>query len=601
MTEIHRIVRAAAIRLFAIDLLRTLAVTLTVAGTTLLVVKIIEKLTPVGFRWDWLLPAGGAAAVLGAVAWSALRRKRGVDVAREVDERAGLHESLSTALLVERSEDGWSRNVVESARERAREVRLAQAVPVTAPRMWPVPAAVGAALLAVWWLPRHDLTGVLQREREAEQERAQVRQVELEIKAQEQRLDQLLAATGIEPPEKAGEAEGQERPDPRTPEQLRRDQIRRLTEVADRLREEAEGERAERLEAMQKAMRQLKTPGPGPAEEMMRRMARGEFTEAREALEKLADKLRQGDLSEEERKNLEQQLAAMQEQLEKMAEEAERQREQLAEQMQRALEQGGMSSEQAQEMAERLAEQIQQNPQAAQELVQQAMQQAEQALQQMTPQQREQLQQQMQQMAQQMAQQCQNGGQCENMGQAMGQMAQALQQMQGGQMGPEGQQAMQDLAQQLGEMEMLQQQMQSLQAALAECQGQMGQLGMSMAQKNSNRPGGHKAGFGFAGQGANDAPDADPSQYEVSQAKTATENTGGPIIGSMVVYGAQVKGESRAAFASAAQASSQAASEAIDSMRVPREYQDAVRHYFGRLEAKAAEAAEAASTGEAAE
>jgi len=49
------------------------------------------------------------------------------------------------------------------------------------------------------------------------------------------------------------------------------------------------------------------------------------------------------------------------------------------------------------------------------------------------------------------------------------------------------------------------------------------------------------------------------------------------------VYGEQVKGESTAEFADAVEAGAQNAAEAIENKQVPREYQEAVKRYFGTL------------------
>ena len=64
------------------------------------------------------------------------------------------------------------------------------------------------------------------------------------------------------------------------------------------------------------------------------------------------------------------------------------------------------------------------------------------------------------------------------------------------------------------------------------------------------------------------------------------KNTGGPIIGSRLVYGEQVRGESVAEFADVVEASIAESAEAFEGGTVPREYHVAVKTYFGRLQAK---------------
>jgi hypothetical protein len=57
-----------------------------------------------------------------------------------------------------------------------------------------------------------------------------------------------------------------------------------------------------------------------------------------------------------------------------------------------------------------------------------------------------------------------------------------------------------------------------------------------------------------------------------------------------MVQGSQIKGESTAAFSEAVQSATTEASEAIETKRIPREYESAVQSYFGRLDKAAKDA-----------
>ncbi|MBZ0171930.1 MAG: hypothetical protein K8E66_06085, partial [Phycisphaerales bacterium] len=130
---------------------------------------------------------------------------------------------------------------------------------------------------------------------------------------------------------------------------------------------------------------------------------------------------------------------------------------------------------------------------------------------------------------------------------------------------------------------------------------QMSQMGQSMCECSGCKSGngqctgiGNGLGNGFGmGIGKGDGgslydPDLAPADdYILKNEKTDVQNLGGPIIGSTLVYGAQVKGEAVAQFGEAVGASSAVAAEACESMQVPREYHGPVMHYFGRLEALA--------------
>ncbi|HEX8877058.1 MAG TPA: hypothetical protein VF777_09940, partial [Phycisphaerales bacterium] len=82
------------------------------------------------------------------------------------------------------------------------------------------------------------------------------------------------------------------------------------------------------------------------------------------------------------------------------------------------------------------------------------------------------------------------------------------------------------------------------------------------------------------------------ADYKMDKKKANTKTGAGPIIGTRLVYGEQVRGESQAEFASAVETAKGEAAEALETMRVPREYQKAVQSYFGTLEKKAADAGE---------
>src|SRR5215471_14412815 len=155
MNEIKRVLKIAAWRLFVLDLFRTLAITASAAVLCLIGLLLAERIFGLKVEWpgQWVraFGAAAAAAATAAVLWSAVRRARGVAVARELDERANLRESLSTALCVARSQDPWAKVVVETARQRAVGVKVNQAIPYVAPKLWPLPFAMALSMLILWF------------------------------------------------------------------------------------------------------------------------------------------------------------------------------------------------------------------------------------------------------------------------------------------------------------------------------------------------------------------------------------------------------------------------------------------------------------------
>lgn len=560
MDDIRRLLRAASNRLVIADFLRTLVVFATAAAVTLAAVVAVEKLGPWTFDWQVIVIAAAGLSVLGSglVAWA--RRARGITLADEIDRRAGLRETLSTALAHETRTDAWSAAVRETAAERSRRVVLRDAVPIGAPRGWRVPVVILAvAGFALWLAPRHDLSGMLARAQDQDEQQAEIRATALEIKSNEDRLREILENTPAELEEDKPTLDDPADPgEPKSADELKRSALKKLTKLGDELNDLKNSDSAKQLEAIQQSMKRLKTPGPGPAEEFARSLARGKFADAKEALDELAKQVESGEMDAEQKSQAAEQLKALAEQMEQLAEQKE--------QMEEALKQAGMSEEQASKAAA--------DPEALQNALDQ--------MGGMSQQQKDAL--------MSMAQSQGSASEAmQSMAQSMSQMAQAMQNSQDGQAGQDMQQAMQQMSDQLSQCEMASAEMASINQALSECQGQMAALGQSMCENPNGSSSPFGNGLGATIGSSDGESEADPdapfgADFMFKGEKTDVPNRGGPIIGSTLVYGAQVRGEATAEFGAAASASAVEAAEAIDSMRVPREYHDAVRHYFGRLE-----------------
>lgn len=584
-SQIESLIRRASLRLYVSDLFGRFGVTLTIVLAAMVAARASQKIIPWGLPWLEVMVGGLVLAVAAAAIWAAVRMPRGVALADEVDRRTGLRESMSTSVALAGHDDPWSRAVREDAAARVGRVVLRDSIPIRATSKGHGPLIAAVLLAAVWFVPTWDVTGLFEEKQIAQQEAEQLELVKAEVKAQDDELKKALAKAGVDfvdEPTEADElaAEGQ----PKKAEDIRRQAIRKLTKVTDKLDEAVNGEQAKKVEAMQQKLRQLKQPGQGPLTEFSRSLARGNFAQAKQQLEQLAQQVQSGEMSESERKQAGEQLANLAKQLEQLAE----QKAELEQQLQNA----GMTAEQAKQAARdpsALEKMLQDMPgipapqQMAMRQAAQAQQKASESMQSMAS------------AAQQMAQACEQGGQQGQSGESGQQMAQGAQQM-SGQLGS-AEMAAQEAAAAQAAMQMAQQQLQQMGESMCEggaCagsgqkpgEGKIGQFreGSSMAQGN---------GSGGPGRGNGVSPDEFAEDFILKNEKANVNTTGGPIIGSTVVYGAQVRGESVAQFSDAVGASVVEAAEAIETMTVPREYQDAVRHYFGRLEAAAKAAKDA--------
>ncbi len=572
MNEIQRVLRVASLRLFANGLVRSLIVAFSAAVAVLMGALIVQRVFGLSVSWgDWGRLAGAlaGAAVLGGLAWSLAVRARGVRVAREVDERADLRESLSTAVCFAASEDPWARAVVETARDRATRVDIRRTIPIEAPRFWPVPPALALALAIIYWsFPPLDIFGHEKERRQAREEARQVEQVSAEVKKADEQLREALQRARVDLGDEGAEenAEGAT-PEPRNADDIRRAAVRKLTSTQEKLGELKSGERAQKMDALREALRQLKQPGPGPMDEMFRSLAKGDFKGAQQQLDELSRKLGDSSLSPDQKQQLQKQMEKLAQQMDKLAQDRSA--------LERKLEQAGLNKDEAKKLA--------MSPEALKQALENAKNLSEEQKKQLM------------QAAKAMQSACQS---CEGMSGALGQMAKGMGESG---MNAEGMQGMEGMADMLSGLEMAQAEMEGLEAAIKLTKVQLAGLCDGMCEGEGEgepgdearigpwRPGdSRRAGVGSGGPGRGNGPstDAVDSDVTIDKVKSPTKLGNGPIIGSRLVYGDQVRGESVAEITAAVEAAGRAATEAVETMQVPREFQGAVQSYFGNLPAR---------------
>ncbi len=551
MPEIDRMLRRAAARLLLVRLLQASVVALALGVGLLVVARLAERLFAIGGgQTDWGLAWAGVLGVglLGAFAWVLVTRPDRLGVAREVDERADLRESIGTALCVMGREDGWSRATVEHARGVSRRVLVRQLFPLRAPRVWPAPIAGAVLFLVLGLLPQADLLRFLRTAEATQEQEAEIVSAQQEVEAAEKRVKDALRDLGVDALDDPLE-EDEELAGASSPEEVRRAKIKQLTTLSDRLSELEGSEEMAGIEELQSRMARLKQPdgGPGELDTMVKAMQRGDFQAASRALEDLASKLARAELTDAQKEALAEQMKRLAEQLRQLAEEHEA--------LERQLEKMGLDKALASD-PDALREALQNDPNLTQEQRDQLM---------------------------KTAQACRNaGGMCQSMAGACQRMGGSLASGQSGLGGLE------QLAGQLTQAEMLQQEMQGLRAAQAvirgQCQGLagMGEMDMMDIYKRWTQGGG---GSGNRGRGGGKAPPPQEADFALNPDRVRTNlDPDTPIIGQTMVRGTQIRGEARQEFHDAVSTSSKAASEAIETRVIPREFHEAIKHYFGNLE-----------------
>lgn len=606
MSEVQRVLKRAYWRLFLLDAIRHQIVALIAWLSAVIILIVVERAfglqSTFDAWWRWMFWGGLAAAVAVGFAYTFIRSRRGMTVARTIDDRAGLHESISTAMSLEASKDPWAVAVIETAEARAKGVRVNQAIAFEIPRYWPVPIALGVVAVLFWArFPMLDVLGVRKQEVAQQEKQAQIQAVREDVREREAKVKALLDKARLDFEDGAGDTPGAEAraQAEQDPDAIRRQAIRNLTSLTEKIQAAQKGEKAQQSEAIREAMRQMKQPGPGPLDEFSRALARGEFAKAQEKLGEAAKAMANGDMSPEHQAKAKAQVENMAKQLDQLAKNQDK--------LAQKLEAAGLDKKSAQEMAQQAAKA---DPAALQEKLDQMKNLSES---------------QKQQMSEMMNAASKAQQDMSQMSQCMGRMAQGMSQQGFDQAGAE---SLDQLSEQLSQLDQIESDMNNLDAALDEAKRQLAEMGRQ-AMGNSPEDGescggsGQMAGKGQGegkgsgtGQGEGEggegegqyaqgegkgmgqgtggpgqgnsarSPDAVASDFTYEKTKANVRTGAGPIIGTRLVQGTQVKGESVQQFENAVSSGRAAAAEGMDTMQIPREYHDAIKHYFGTLEAK---------------
>ncbi|MEW6200001.1 MAG: hypothetical protein AB1601_15225 [Planctomycetota bacterium] len=511
----------------------------------------------------WMAAAAAAIFALAAAVWKC---PGPLGAAIVLDAAAGLKERLSTALVVQRSNDPFARAAVSDAERSAGRVHVPTHIRYRAPALWPWSlATVGAAVLLAAFLPplgvfageRRVGPSVSPAELEAEQHAIQT--------ALDRQLDALQELARDNPNLKdIAEALTPLDPTPTpqlTPEDLRREAVKRLDAAGDKLRQELAAAEGSPAEPMRRMLEGLSAKGGEQAgAKLSRALAEGDFGAAQGALAELQAQTEGLDAQAGD-PAAQRQLGELRSQLEELAKQIEGLDNTLA--MQKELEnKAGLSEAQARELLEELARL---QPEQFEELLRQRLSAAR-----LTPEQ-------LRELAQCLAQQQQACGACRQLCQSLRRAAgtcPAGSRPAGGAGCPTS--ALGEGAAVLAELGRAQQMRRDLAGRLAELE-KLRQC-ISRGQCRQAGAGGTQYGFGHA---TGPATDMLPRAHSPTRARSRVHE--GAILGSVWVDGPQRVGHATAEARQAAAAEVRDALDAIEREEVPPQYHRVLREYFDRL------------------
>jgi hypothetical protein len=579
MDDIRSLLARAARRLSTNRFLFGVHVGLVGAAIVALLLVLLAKSSPsVTLPWMWILIGLGAAVLVSGLIATRLGRPKEMSLAVLVDERLSLKERLSTALAVRERTDPFAQAAVADAVSAARDPRtretLARRFAVSAPKSsWLGLVIAGLAGLATL-LPQGDLFA-------SEDETNAIVQAKREADASVERVQKLIEK--VETPEgdklEAPALDNQNPPSEmtKTPEEAKRDAFKRLEEMKRKMEEVLKGEDAKKLEELQMKLSNLE-PGEGEAKELGDAIKTGDFTKAKEALEKL--KATMNGKTEAEKAEIESQMKNMADQLQQLSKNQEG--------LKKALEKAGLDGALANNPA--ALQKALDNAKGLTDAQKQQIQQAA-AAQQAAAQQCQGLGQAMQKAAEQMCQGGQQGGQQGDKKGGNGQQGQNGQKGQnpgeGGQGGQGG-----DMQNMLSDLESMQQMLEGAAAAANAAAEEQRKQGQGMGQCNGNCAGnndsdqwnwknGWQGGRGRAagGSGAQSAPT--PTGTRQQKEKVAVGE--GPIIAKQLIEGKTVAGESKLQADAAIGQINRSMESGVTEEQVPSHLADVHKHYFGEL------------------
>jgi hypothetical protein len=252
-------------------------------------------------------------------------------LARLIDERGGLRESLSTAVWIERSGEGasrlgeWGGAAVRDAERVSERVSPRSLVGVRVPRGWWAAPVLAGLFFVVGVFPEGGLLATF-RVGSGVDGTGQVEEAvqDTEAALEEARDELREAASGS--PEARELLERLEDPTleelKSDPERYRREVMKRLSEARLGLEEMSEGAEASSVEAAKKKLMSMRVPASAQDPDMAslaKALQRGDLSAAQRALSALQEKLASGELTDEEMEQLAKAMEELAEELEAAA------------------------------------------------------------------------------------------------------------------------------------------------------------------------------------------------------------------------------------------------------------------------------------------
>ncbi|MCA9176781.1 MAG: hypothetical protein KDB14_19970 [Planctomycetales bacterium] len=301
-------------------------------------------------RWYFAL-AGLGAGVLLATVLTYWRRRETMDAAIELDRRFQLKERISSSLSLSAAdrETEAGQALIADATRRAERIEVSEHFKIQPNASVAMPLLGLTLFFALAALPNlSDKTAQAAANEQIAKE--QIRKPAEDLKKKIEQRKQEAAEKGLTDASELLKKVSEDLDKVASGDVQKKEALVKLNDIANEI-----AERRKQLggaDEMKKQLENLKNIKSGPADKMQKAMEQGDFEAAMDAMNDLKEKLADGKLSDEEKKDLADQLKQMSEKLQDMQNERERRKQELKEQIEQRRQAGDT------EAAEKLQQQL---------------------------------------------------------------------------------------------------------------------------------------------------------------------------------------------------------------------------------------------------
>ena len=519
-----------------------------IAGIIAIAAVMIEKLLALSIITTSTLEIFGFVFTVLILAIWLYRQPSKMQVSLLLDERMQLKERFSTNFKMSELQDEFAEAARNEAINKANSLNLKGHFPIKLSRGWAYSSALWLTVIMLSaYMPQKDLLGILSNREKQQKTEQNKEEVKSEVKAAAAKVK--LTMKNIRDPNVAEALTKLDSLPPDVKSQdVKREAIRKLGDLSEKIKDMQKGSDLASMKMMQQMLKQLKGSQDSFSQKLRSELSKGDFGQAAALLRQMQKELNEGKLSEEQKKQLSEQMQALAKALENLAKQNS--------ELEKELEQMGLNKEFAKMSQQQLREALQKQGLSSDkidDLLQKAA-------------------------ASRMAQN------------RLSQMAGAMANSGAGSGGQLSGDELADAIDQLDGLESLQQQMNLTEASLNQIASAIASLGQGMMPGSGL--GAWQEGFddqygqgtGGPGRGMGERPADDSGEFGTKKDKVDTKNQKGPIIASWYFKDEQVEGQAERSLSDVIQAGRDNAAEAISENEIPRRYEEAIKSYFGNIE-----------------